>query len=135
VILSREVAEIRRRTMGEEHPFFIDSLFNVGFFLTKAERWEEAEPCLREAFDHSVRARGDSSSSTQMIVDSLVPTLWVLDRQDESEAVLRRSLTIRRETFGSAHRATQRAISNLVWMLRQTGRDEEADQLETELIP
>ena len=47
----REALEGRRRTLGDEHPDTLTSIFLTGYWLTSQGKFEEALPYYREALE------------------------------------------------------------------------------------
>ena len=62
--LLREALEVRRRTLGDEHPGTLISINNLGLLLQDQGKYDDAEPLLREALEVKRRTPGDDHPET-----------------------------------------------------------------------
>src|SRR5690606_25429725 len=81
-------------------------LNNLGLFLTRAGRYDEAEPLLRESLRLLRASRGDDHPDTAFGFDNLALLLREAGRYDEGDSLARRALAIRISALGAEHPRT-----------------------------
>jgi tetratricopeptide (TPR) repeat protein len=155
----REVLDVGRRSLGEEHPYVAASCLRLAHFLGE-KNLHEAEGLIRKAVEIHTRAYGVKHSLTRrsehLLTDNLalqrsggnttvqdkVVTQFSNTRQasgrddhqskrnlQEAEVILRRVLEIRKREFGEENSGTASAYSQLAYNLSIQGRYDEAESL------
>ncbi len=94
--------------------------------LSDLERFDEAEPLLRQLIDERIAIDGAGHPRTLRLRNSLAVILLQSRRYADAEPVLRAALEGSEKTFGPEHSSTLGAVSNLGGALRQQGKIEES---------
>jgi CHAT domain-containing protein/TPR repeat protein len=100
---------------------FANILFEVGEYADAVELY-------RELVDASVSYMGPADLDTLNLQLGLAGTLGKAGNLGEAESVLRDVIATSHSAFGTTHPLTLGALSNLGWVLQQSGRSEEAIQ-------
>jgi tetratricopeptide (TPR) repeat protein len=104
IALQKESLELRRKLYGTTpSPDLADSLNNTGFFLTKQERYAEAEPLFRESVAMKRALKGNENSNTVLQINALALCLDSLGRWNEAEPLHLEVLAARRKAFPAGH--------------------------------
>lgn len=118
---------IRRAQLGEEHQDTLKSINGMGALLNAQEKFAEAEPYFRKAFEGRRRVLGDEHSDTLNSINNLGALLMAQGKPDQAEPYYREALEVRRRVLGEDHPDTLNTISNLGLLLRAQGRLTEAE--------
>ena len=131
--LLEQAMQIRRQTLGDEHPEVARSLDSLGLLALEQGDLPSAETLLRQALERSRERLGDRHLD---VAESLNGLGRVLLRTDPAaaESRFRRSLAIRRETVGDRSREVSVSLNNLGVALQESQRTEEAREALTEAL-
>jgi tetratricopeptide (TPR) repeat protein len=124
---SREALEIRRRTLGEDHPLTVSAVANLATLIMDMDKLTEAEPLAREALQKSRRIFGDEHASTLKAMNVLGQVLFRLNKFNETEPLYREALTTGRRVLGEDHPDVIIWIANMGSVLQRLGRSAEAE--------
>lgn len=124
---------IRRKRLPTDHPSVLTSMANVASAYIALGRQSDAIPLLREAVERQKAVLGESNSKTLTAMSNLAFALEDLKQFDESEAIMRRVVDVRRRT-GFEDPESWSQINNLATMLVSRGKAAEAQRLYLELF-
>jgi len=123
----RIALDIRRSTLGDEHPHTLESLSNLATLMGMLGRFGIAEPLIREALDTYRRVHGDEHPNTLTALGNLGLVLRRQDKLDEAEPYLREALETFRRVRGAEHPQTIAGVGFLGGLLRDQGKLEDAE--------
>jgi non-specific serine/threonine protein kinase/serine/threonine-protein kinase len=132
--LYRQTLEIRRRTLGPDHPDTLASMMNLGNILNQQGQYAEAESVCRETLDIQSRVLGPEHPDTLMAMNNLATALNGTGHFAESEKLRRETLEIRRRVLGPEHPYTVINIGALALELSREQHYREAEELFREEI-
>ncbi len=120
------VYEMRRATLGDEHPETQRALANLAGLRMEQGRYGDAAALGERAADGMRRAFGEDDRATLGAMNNLAMALRHTDRTDEAEAILRRVHDGQRRTLGLTHPETLGSLTNLGALLADLRRYAEA---------
>jgi tetratricopeptide (TPR) repeat protein len=123
----REALEIRRRTLGEDHPHTVNDTANLAALIMDMDKLAEAEPLAREALAKSRLLFGNEHASTLKSVNTLGQVLFRLNKFTETEPLYREALTTGRRVLGANHPDVIIWIANMGVLLQRLSRSAEAE--------
>jgi tetratricopeptide (TPR) repeat protein len=132
--LLRQALQMRRATLGVDHPLSNYALGDLVYFLAQRERYQEALPLAREHLEVAKRLFGPENPRTADVMVTYADALRGAGRLDEALALTRAALELRKRAFGSEHAAYASALSMLAFILNEKGKTEEAEQLMRQTI-
>ncbi len=121
--------DIRKQTLGEEHPKTLKSMYNLADLLQGQGRLEEAESLTTRVLDIRKRVLGEEHPDTLSSIDDLA---WFFQKQGkvtEAERLKRMVLEARERVLGQEHADTRQSIGSLANLLLAQGRVSEAQRL------
>jgi tetratricopeptide (TPR) repeat protein len=130
----REALEIRRRTLGDDHPLTVSNTTNLAALIMDMDKLAEAEPLAREALAKCRRIFGDEHASTLKAMNTLGQVLFRLNRFTETKPLYREALTTGRRVLGENHPDVIIWIANMGFVLQRLGRSAEAEPYFREAI-
>ncbi len=101
---------------------------NLGSVLRDAGRLEEAEECVRKAFDARERCTGEFSLPTLGSVSHLAMILRLRGNLDEAEVMNKRALAGFERVLGREHHFTLRSLDDLAIIFRCQGKLDAAEE-------
>ncbi len=120
------------KTKGLEHPHIGLVLTNLGGLYTEMKRFEDAESCLTRALEI-----GKKVSDDHPLVSGALSGLGSLrlaeGRPADAEPLLRRALEMREAQLEPGHPTIVSTLKELAIVLRETGREAEAAQIDRRL--
>ena len=126
--------EIRRATLGDDHPDTLASIDQMGVLLQDQGKATEAEVLNREAFESRQRVLGDDHPDTISALGNMGTALIRQGRIEDAESCLERTLEARRRVLGDDHSDTVVAINNLGYLRWSQGRLADAETLYREAL-
>jgi serine/threonine-protein kinase len=130
----REVVEIRRRRLGNDHVLTAESLNDLGTVLGMQGKYDEAEPLLREALAGRRRGLGEEHPGVAETMNNLAQLFRRTGRLDEAEPLFRRSAEINRLVHGDDHALVSIALGNLARVYQEQGEFAKAEPLAREAL-
>ena len=130
----REALDIRRETLGGEHPDTLNSLGNLGVLLSAQGNLDEAETRLRDALARGRRALPQDHPETLFFMHALGLVLHRQGESTEAETLFRAALDGRRRVFGDEDQETVASINYLGTFLMRAGNYAEAEPLLAEAL-
>ena len=110
--LYREALAGKRRTLGDEHPSTLNSIFNFAGLLWKQGKLGDAEPLYREALAGRRRTLGDEHPDTLNSIYNFAGLLWEQGKKAEALEMYRQELEGVRRVLGEDHPYTQQSLRN-----------------------
>jgi tetratricopeptide (TPR) repeat protein len=129
----RDAVEKSRRLLGEDHPYTLYFMMNVGNVLKEKGALPEAESVLRIALERRQRVLGKEHIETLATVESLAAVLIAAKRLGEAEPLVRGGWEISKRTIGDDHPQTLRMVAQLGDLLVEQGRPDAAEPLLADL--
>ena len=102
---------------------------NLGLLLQDTNRFEEAEPLMRQALEINKASFGEHHPAVAICLNNLGQLLQDTNRFEEAEPLMRRALEIDTASFGGHHPDVAICLNNLGLLLQATNRLEEAELL------
>lgn len=125
--LYRKVLEIRRATLGENHPDTGDDYNDLALSVKAQGRFAEAEPLFRKSLEIIRSTLGEKTVDTAASYNNLGLDINAQGRYREAEPLLRTALNINRALFGENDQNTATNYNNLAFNLYAQGRYGEAE--------
>lgn len=122
--LFRKALAIQERTLGPNHPATANTLNNLGTYLDRRGRPEEAEPLQRRALDILDKSLGPLHPETAAMLTTLAVMLDRQGKLTEAEALYRKAVDIARQAGNP--RILLLNSSRLGYSLAKHGRYREA---------
>ncbi len=118
--IGREVLDVSRRVLGEEHPDTLASANNLAQSLSHQGKYAEAERIEREVLGVRRRVLGEEhpSTMTTRTASNLASSLLHQGKYADAERIEREVLGVRRRILGEEHPDTLSAAGNLAQLLR-----------------
>ena len=132
--LAEQVVEVRRRTLGEEHPDTLRSMHNLAIYSSEAGRWPEALRLTEQVVEARRRTLGEEHLDTLHSMHSLAARFSEAGRRPEALRLAEQVVEARRRTLGEEHPATLHSMHNLAIYFSEAGRRPEALQLEEQVV-
>jgi serine/threonine-protein kinase len=132
--LLRQALQMRRATLGVDHPLSNYALGDLLYFLVTQGRYQEALPLAEEFVETAKRIFGAENSRTAAVMVTYAEVLRQAGRLDEALEVARAALESRRRAFGTDNAAYASALSTLALIINQMGQPAEAEQLMLQTI-
>lgn len=130
--MAREALAIRRSQFGNEHWDVASSLLGMARVFKAKGQWPEAANASREALILNRRFFGEAhfevAVSRVWLADLLIES-GPQENLQEAEALIRAALPNLQRAIGRDHVATRQSYRDLASILRQQGRDAEAEKL------
>ena len=132
--LYRQGIEMRRRTLGSDHPLYAFALGDYAAFLNVTGRHREAMAVAQQHYDLITSIFGPEHPRTAEVMATYAVALARVGRTSEAIAVARRSLELRLVRLGRVHNSTASAMRQLATLLHDDGQTAEAERLIREAI-
>jgi non-specific serine/threonine protein kinase/serine/threonine-protein kinase len=132
--LLSDAAEVRRRTLGAEHPETLESMQWWGWALCRRGRYPEAEKVLRDVLEIRRLVLGPEHADTAHSKATLAMVYKYLGRHDEAEELWKQALENRRRALGPEDPETLKIMSNLAICYEDQRRYEEGAKLERQVF-
>jgi tetratricopeptide (TPR) repeat protein len=126
--LYRRALEIRERRLGPTHPDVATTLNNLAALEAAQGNYDAAQPLLERALSIRQAALGDAHVLTAQSMSNLALLYAAQGDATAAEPLYRNALAILEKT--DAPGDIDRVLGNYAALLRDTGRDTEADALE-----
>lgn len=127
--LYREGMEMRRRTLGADHPLYAYALGDLSIFLQGQGRNNEALQLAQQHVDLVTQIFGAEHPRTAEALSTSARALHRVGRTSEAIVVARRSAELRGTSLGRDHNSYGAALHTLAIMLHAHGSTAEAEQL------
>jgi CHAT domain-containing protein/Tfp pilus assembly protein PilF len=121
--------ETQKKVLGDEHPDYATSLYNLASLYTDMGRYAEAEPLSRQAAAIVGKALGDSHPDYATHLMGLAALYLAMGRYDQAEPLLRQALEIRKKALGDQHPAYAEGLYGLAKLYYSMGQYKKAEPL------
>ncbi|KAI5794172.1 hypothetical protein FPQ18DRAFT_330294 [Pyronema domesticum] len=123
-----KVLEVRRRTVGEEHPNNVTSIQNLAITYTEpGGSMKKVQELEEKALEVRRRTLGEDHPDTVITMQNLAETYKDLGgRLNEVQQIQEEVLEVRKRILGEDHQDTANAMYNLEVTLHNLGRLDEA---------
>jgi tetratricopeptide (TPR) repeat protein len=116
---ARQLLEMQRLELGENHPDYATSLSNLALLLQRQGDLAGAEPLLRQVLALRTTLLGNSHPDRATALNNLGELLSVREDLEGGERLLREALAIRREMLGDAHPDCAGSMNSLALLLKK----------------
>jgi tetratricopeptide (TPR) repeat protein len=121
---------IREKSLGVEHSDTAASLNNLAIHYALRGDYVTAEPLYKRSLAIREKVFGSEHPDTASSLNNLADLYYSEDNYIVAEPFYQRALAICETIHGPEHPDTTRCLSNYAVLLRETGRDVEAAELE-----
>ncbi|PSN67524.1 kinesin light chain [Corynespora cassiicola Philippines] len=125
-VLFVQVAKLRERALGLEHPETLTSISNLGLVLLRQGKYKEAEAMHRQALQRHEKVLGAEHLNTLISVNNLGLVLSRQGKFGEAEVMHRRALQGRERELREEHFDVLASANNLGLVLERQEKYEEA---------
>lgn len=129
VDLAKLVVDLRRATIGDEHPLTLTGIFHLAQFQGIAHRHEETVALLEAMIPAFDRVFGPDHNMTSRAKSALSDALGRVGRMDEAIVLSEEVMTSWQRAFGPDHPNTLTMIANYGYLLGKARRFDEATEL------
>jgi tetratricopeptide (TPR) repeat protein len=133
--LYQRALSICERQLGPEHPNTAACLNSLAGLYESQGRYADAEPLYQRALAIYEQQMEPTHLNMANILNNLARLYYVQGKYEQAEPLLVRALAIREQQLGPEHPHTLIVQGNYVALLRMMGRDAEAVEFETKLMP
>lgn len=130
----QEAFEIRMSSLGETHPYTLQSMANLAVTFYFQGRYKEAEKLEIRALEAQKLSLGETHPSTLRSMTNLAVTFQSQGRYEEAEKLEVQALEAKRISLGETHPSTLGSMVNLAITFYRQGRYEEAEKLEIRAV-
>ncbi|MBD2221138.1 CHAT domain-containing protein [Calothrix sp. FACHB-1219] len=127
--LWERVLIIRKKALGNEHPFVATSLNNLAFLYSSQGRYADAEHLYRQALDMRKRLLGNEHPDVAGSLNNLALLYSSQGRYADAEPLLRQALDMRKQLLGNEHPDVAESLNNLAFLYSSQGRYADAEPL------
>jgi non-specific serine/threonine protein kinase/serine/threonine-protein kinase len=130
----RAALELRRRTLGPDHPDTLTTAQHLVSQLYIQGRYAEGEPLARQVVADLTRVKGPDDPELFATMHDHALFLFEVGRRDESVALMKEVVERRTRVIGPEHRRTLLSASTLASIYTRLGRKEEAETLVRQVL-
>jgi len=127
--IRKEMLEICRKVLGENHPDTANSYNNVAYNLEAQGKAAEAGPLFQKALDIRRKILGEDHPDTATSYNNVAANLDAQGKAAEAGPLHQKALDIRRKALGEDHPATAGSYNNVAANLQAQGKAAEAGPL------
>ena len=127
--LLERVVEIRKRTLGEEHPNTLRSMYNLANRYSEAGKTPKALRLNEQVVETEKKTLGEEHPDTLSSLHTLAIRYSEVNRRHEALELLERVVEIKKRTLGEEHFTTLTGMNNLGIEYRERGDKGKALQL------
>jgi tetratricopeptide (TPR) repeat protein len=121
--------DLRRSTLGDDHPDTLESVSNLAHDLWALGHYEQGRQLGEDTLTRQRRILGDDHPRTLESASSLTLNLWALGNYKQDRQLGEDTLTRQRRALGDDHPQTLTSATYLAAALWELGQYEEARQL------
>ncbi|KAL8921610.1 MAG: hypothetical protein Q9172_003935 [Xanthocarpia lactea] len=132
--LRERVVELRKRTLGEEHPKTLDSMHDLAISYGKAGRRQEVLELIERVVRGCKRTLGEEHPNTLDSLNILAISYRKAGRRQEALELTERVVEARQRTLGEEHPHTLASIHALGVSYSEAGRRQEALELTERVV-
>jgi len=129
VPLAKRLLEIRKHTVGEDHPDYAATLNDLGVLYNAQSKYAEAEPLLKRALAIREKALGPDHPDVAETLNNLAVMYGKQGRYAEAEPLYKRALAIDEKALGPENPGLAPDLNNLAELYHTQGKYAEAEPL------
>jgi tetratricopeptide (TPR) repeat protein len=126
---AEQVAKMRRRLLGDQHPDTADSLNTLALLHNWMADYAKAEPLYRQALEIRRKVLGENHPRTAMSLNNLAALSRSLGDFAKAEPLYRQALEIDKKALGENHPDTAKVLNNLADLYESLGDYAKAEPL------
>ena len=130
----RKILELRKKTLGLDHPDTLTCMANLGLMLRRQGKYEAAVKTHREALLHQARLLGFRHPDTLVSLDYLSQALTATGDHETAEVVCRRALQLQESKLGPRHPKTFQIMASLAHVLSKQMRYEDSEKIYRQVL-
>ncbi len=127
--LHERALDIRRKTLGEEHPDVANSLNNLALVYLATGDYDRAREFHERALDIRRKTLGEQHPGVALLLNNLGNIYRATGDYDRAREFHERALDIRRKTLGEEHPDVAQSLNNLATVYQNIGDYERAREL------
>jgi CHAT domain-containing protein/tetratricopeptide (TPR) repeat protein len=127
--LARQAVAIRRRLLGERHPDYAQSLFNLAAQHQGLGQWKEADALYRQALEITKQALGERHPDYAFSLNNLAGLYYSQGEYAKAEPFFRQARDLRQQVLGERHPDYAISLNNLAGLYREQGEYAKAEPL------
>jgi tetratricopeptide (TPR) repeat protein len=132
--LEVQAMEMRKRVLGEDHPFTLTSMNNLASALSNRGRYKEAERLEVQVMETRKRLFGPEHLDTITSMANLALTYQEQGRYNEAEKLQKQVVKVMKRELGREHPKTLISMDNLASIFRYQGQWMEAAKLTMQVM-
>ncbi|MFH0894079.1 MAG: tetratricopeptide repeat protein [Bacteroidota bacterium] len=129
-----ECIKIRKEVLGENHPYYATTLFNLSLLYTEMGLYDKAIPLLKEAMSFQKNTLGEEHLNYQYSLQNLGRLYSDLGNFSEAESLYLKTLRLRKDLLGDKSHEYTTTLTMLADLYRPMGRFSEAEVLYKEAL-
>ncbi|MBF0565646.1 MAG: CHAT domain-containing protein [Nitrospirae bacterium] len=133
--LFKRILEIKKKTLGEEHPDVATWMSNLAVLYDTTGRYAEAEPLYKRAIEIAKKNLGVEHPDVARGLNNLALLHYTTGQYAETEPLFKQALEIDKKTLGEEQPSVAIILNNLAELYRKTGRYAEAEPLLNQALP
>lgn len=127
--LLQKTLEIRKQTLGEEHPEVASAMNNLAEALQSAGKHDVALALANKALLMQRKMLGNEHPDVASALSILGGSLYETGKYEDAEASFREALAIRERAFGEEHLKVATSLTQLAMLVSVEGKKGEAEPL------
>jgi CHAT domain-containing protein len=127
--MCEEALAIRKRVLGENHPEYAVSLYNLARLYWDIREFEKAELLFKQALETQGKVYGDDHPAYADILDRLAELYRDTGESEKAEPLFKRAQVIRKEAVGEHHPDYAGSLHNLAILYTTNGEYRKAEPL------
>ncbi|MBI0400295.1 tetratricopeptide repeat protein [Cyclobacterium marinum] len=128
-LYAEKVVLVTKKELGENHPYYVTSLNNLGGLYQYMGRYDEAEPLYIQAIEISKTQRSNELPDLATSLNNLAMLYKIMGRYHEAEPLYTQAIEIRKTKLGNDHPEYAISLNNLAELFERMGRYSEAEPL------
>ncbi len=132
--LTERVVEVRKRTLGEEHPDTLRSIYSLAISYRDVGRPQEALELAERVVEARKRTLGEEHPNTLRSMHSLAMIYSMAGRGQEALELVERVVEAMKRTLGEEDPDTLRSMHNLAARYGEAGRRQEELELREQVV-
>jgi CHAT domain-containing protein/tetratricopeptide (TPR) repeat protein len=125
----KQVLEIYKKALGEEHPNFAMSLNNLGLMYSNIGDYKAAELYYKQSIEIYKKALGDEHPDYAKSLNSLGNLFSVMGDYKAAEPYYKQALEIKKKTLGEEHPSYNSTENTYAYLLTKTNREKEGYEI------
>ncbi len=119
--LFEEARAALRRSLGEAHPAYGGTLYNLAYFYDRQGLYPKAMPLYEQAASILEPVLGAGHPRVASILNNLAGLYTEAGRYEEAEPLYQRALEIKARTYGKKHESYANTVSSMAFLYAKRG--------------